>query len=121
MMGLHFVSSLALNNTEDYTQLHAACVNRREIQAQSEKKTSPGGASSRGKHQDGQIAMKSQTPSAREEIGSANWPNPEELLIQSGSEAGTSLKPPNVKWHLLNTLRENVVVVPPHPPPPLPL
>lgn len=56
------------------------------------------------KHQDGQTAMKSLMLPASVEIGPANCPNPEQVLIPP-KRGDTAKASPNVKWHLLNTRR----------------
>lgn len=63
------------------------------------------------KHQGGQTAMKSLMLPASVEIGPANCPNPEQVLIPpkrgmaEGGGGDTAKASPNVKWHLLNTRR----------------
>ncbi|KAK5875283.1 hypothetical protein CesoFtcFv8_027782 [Champsocephalus esox] len=56
------------------------------------------------KHQGGQTAMKSPMLPASVEIGTANCPNPEQVLIPP-KRGDTAKASPNVKWHLLNTRR----------------
>lgn len=56
------------------------------------------------KHQGGQTAMKSLMLPASVEIGPANCPNPEQVLIPP-KRGDTAKACPNVKWHLLNTRR----------------
>lgn len=56
------------------------------------------------KHQGGQTAMKSLMLPASVEIGPANCPNPEQVLIPP-KRGDTAKASPNVKWHLLNTQR----------------
>lgn len=55
------------------------------------------------KHQGGQTAIQSLVLPASEEIGPANCPNPELVLVPP--EGGRRKAAPNVKWHLLNTGR----------------
>ena len=61
------------------------------------------------KHQGGQTAMKSLKLPASEQIGLANWPNPQSSFLQSageGGEGGAAAKAcPRVKWRLLEARR----------------
>lgn len=65
------------------------------------------GSEAEEKHQGGQTAMKSLMLPASVEIGPANCPNPEQVLIPPKRWGGTraAKASPNVKWHLLNTRR----------------
>lgn len=70
------------------------------------RKTLPAqvGREAEEKHQGGQTAMKSLMLPASVEIGPANCPNPEQVLIPP-KRGDTAKASPNVKWHLLNTRR----------------
>lgn len=54
------------------------------------------GQESEEKHQDGQTALKSLMPPARVEIGPANCPNPEQVLIPPKAGRDVGEKPPQM-------------------------
>lgn len=76
----------------------------RQLRLQKKNAVSPSGAWGIKKHQGGQTAMKSLMLPASVEIGPANCPNPEQVLIPP-KRGDTAKASPNVKWHLLNTRR----------------